>query len=103
MNKINRIIFDDCGNEHEFIGGSGSSKPAPNSVGTVEIEDEGVKQEDLDKEIQEKLDVIDESNVVTEGEIKEEWDEILRNAMNGETHEAGASEGESSGDGPSLD
>lgn len=104
MRKLKTLIIDICGDEYEFNGGSGSERPAANSVGTAEIEDEGVKKEDLDKEIQEKLDVIDDSNVVSEDELSDEWEQAMQNAMNGNgTQEAGASEGGASGDGPSLD
>lgn len=103
MEKRKLIIEVVDGKEYEIAGNDGI-RPAANSVGTAEIEDEGVKKEDLDKEIQEKLDVIDDSNVVSEDELSDEWEQAMQNAMNGNgTQEAGASEGEASGDGPSLD
>lgn len=81
--KLTKIVVEDIdGKEYEVSGGSGGSaeRPAPNSVGSAEIEDEGVKQEDLDKSIQDKLDLIDESNVVSEQDIEDDWKEAMRKA-----------------------
>jgi len=80
---LNKLVVQDVdGEQHEFTGGGGGegTRPAPNSVGTVEIEDEGVKKEDLDKSIQDKLDLVDDSNVVTEKELEDGWSEAMRNA-----------------------
>lgn len=81
---LNKLVVQDVdGEQHEFAGGGGGgegTRPAPNSVGTVEIEDEGVKKEDLDKSIQDKLDLVDDSNVVTEEELEDGWGEAMRNA-----------------------
>ena len=51
-----------------------------NVVGTEQIKDEGVKKNDLEKDIQDKLDVLDDSNVMTEEEIEEEWQQAMQNA-----------------------
>lgn len=80
---LNKFVVQDVdGQQHEFVGGGGGegTRPAPNSVGTAEIEDEGVKKEDLDKSIQDKLDLVDDSNVVTEEELEDGWSEAMRNA-----------------------
>ena len=80
---LNKFVVQDVdGQQHEFVGGGGGdgTRPAPNSVGTDEIEDEGVKKEDLDKSIQDKLDLVDDSNVVTEEELEDGWSEAMRNA-----------------------
>lgn len=81
---LNKLVVEDVdGKQHEFAGGGGGgegTRPAPNSVGTEEIEDEGVKKEDLDKSIQDKLDLMDDSNVVTEEELEDSWGEAMRNA-----------------------
>lgn len=80
---LNKLVVQDVdGQKHEFVGGGGGegTRPAPNSVGTDEIEDESVKKEDLDKSIQDKLDLVDDSNVVTEEELEDSWGEAMRNA-----------------------
>lgn len=80
---LSKLVFQDAaGGQHEFIGGGGGegTRPAPNSVGTDEIEDEGVKKQDLDKSIQDKLDILDDSNVVTEEELQDGWAEAMRQA-----------------------
>ena len=80
---LNKLVVQDVdGNQYEFADGGGGdgTRPAPNSVGTAEIEDEGVKKEDLDKSIQDKLDLMDDSNVVTEEELEDSWSEAMRNA-----------------------
>lgn len=82
MNELSKLIVADVdGKEHEFKGGSGDgTRPAPNSVGTDEIEDEGVKKQDLEKPIQDKLDILDDSNVITEEELEDAWSDAMRNA-----------------------
>ena len=103
--KINKLIVEDPkGNSHVLEGGSAT--PGPNSVDSETIVDEGVKKQDLDRSIQEKLDALDEGNIVTEEEIDDEWNAALRNAgldLGGGTQEAGAGSGEVSGDGGDLD
>ena len=82
MNELKKIIVEDVdGKKHEFTGGGGDgTRPAPNSVGTDEIEDEGVKKQDLEKPIQDKLDILDDSNVITEEELEDAWSEAMQNA-----------------------
>ena len=77
-------------------GGGGSSTPAPNSVGSEEIKDESIKKQDLDKGIQDKLEVLDDGNVVTESELEDGWAEAMRNAGLNMTQEAGSSSGSAS-------
>ena len=60
--------------------GSGIEILPENVVGTEQIKDEGVKKNDLEKDIQDKLDVLDDSNVMTEEEIEEEWQQAMQNA-----------------------
>lgn len=81
MEKRKLIIEDLDGKEYE-IGGTGGEgmQPAPNSVGSKEIEDGSIQKEDLDKDIQDKLDVLDDSNVITEEELNEDWQEAMNNA-----------------------
>ena len=80
--KISRIIFRGSRVGEVEIAGSGGegSIPAPNSVNSETIEDESVQKHDLDKEIQDKLDVIDDTNIVTEEELEEGWSEAMRKA-----------------------
>lgn len=76
-----KLIIEDCdGTQYEVAGSGGGSQPAPNSVGSREIEDESIKKEDLEKDIQDKLDVLDESNVITEEELENDWQEAMNNA-----------------------
>ena len=79
---LNKLVVQDVdGQQHEFAGGGGEgTRPAPNSVGTAEIEDEGVKKEDLDRSIQDQLDVLSDENVVSEEELEDSWKEAMRQA-----------------------
>lgn len=82
MEKRKLIIGDVDGQDYEITSiGDEGIKPAPNSVGTKEIENESVQQEDLSKDIQDKLDVIDDSNVVSEEELSDEWEQAMQHAM----------------------
>lgn len=68
------------GKTYKMNGGGGSVTPGPNSVGSDEIKDESIKKQDLDKGIQDKLEVLDDGNVVTESELEDGWAEAMRNA-----------------------
>ena len=76
--KIKKIIVKSLSGKTAEIEVSGTS--GPNSVGTEELIDEGVKKQDLEKDIQDKLDVLDDSNVVSEEELEESWKEAMHNA-----------------------
>lgn len=83
MTKIlrNLIVEDVNGEKYQFEGGGGSgSQPAPNSVGSREIQDHSVQEEDLDPTIVEKLDMLEDENIVTEEELEDDWAEAMRNA-----------------------
>lgn len=90
------------GTVYEFGGGD---KPGANSVGSAEIENDSVQEEDLHPDVREKLNAMNDSEDVTEEEIEDCVMDALR--ANGLeeliTQEAGAAEGEVSGDGPELD
>ena len=78
---INKLVMRTPKGEYEFAGGNGSgTTPGPDSVGSEQIQDEGVKMQDLDKDIQDKLEVLDESNVVSEEDINDMWEEAMQNA-----------------------
>ncbi len=81
MEKRKLIIEDVDGTEYEVAGtgGDGGTVPA-NSVNSQSIEDGSVQKVDLDQEIQDKLDVIDDSNIVTEEELAEDWQEAMNQA-----------------------
>lgn len=50
--KFSKLIIDVFGKEYELAGGGGEgSQPAPNSVGTDEIKNEGVEMEDLSPDV----------------------------------------------------
>lgn len=51
---INKIIFDINGEEYEFAGGGGG-QPGPDTVGTDEIIDGSVQEEDLSDEVKDKM------------------------------------------------
>lgn len=79
--KLNNIeVQMPDGKTYEMNGGGGSSTPGPNSVGSDEIKDEGVKKQDLEKPIQDKLDILDDENVVTEQELEDGWEDAMREA-----------------------
>ena len=78
---LSKITVEDVdGKQYEFAGGGGATRPGPNSVGTDEIEDEGVKKQDLEKQIQDKLDLLSDENIITEEEIEDDWKDALRGA-----------------------
>ena len=51
---IDKIIFDINGQEYEFAGGGGGT-PGPDTVGTEEIIDGSVQEEDLSDEVKDKM------------------------------------------------
>ena len=51
---INKIIFDINGQEYEFAGGGGG-QPGPDTVGTDEIIDGSVQEEDLSDDVKDKM------------------------------------------------
>ena len=51
---IDKIIFDINGQEYEFAGGGGG-QPGPDTVGTEEIIDGSVQEEDLSDEVKDKM------------------------------------------------
>lgn len=51
---IDKIILDINGQEYEFAGGGGG-QPGPDSVGTDEIIDGSVQEEDLSDEVKDKM------------------------------------------------
>lgn len=78
--KIKKILMESFQGQTAELDLSGNGQPGPDSVGSEQIQNEGVKKEDLDQDIQDKLDVLDESNVVTEEELEESWREAMHNA-----------------------
>lgn len=52
--KISKIVIEQGGKEYEFVGGGGS-QPAPDSVGSAQIEDNSVMMDDLNDEVKQKL------------------------------------------------
>lgn len=79
MAKIRKVRIFGIETEIAGTGGDGS-QPAPNSVTSEEIENGSIKKEDLEQDIQDKLDVLDESNVITEEELNDDWQEAMNNA-----------------------
>lgn len=58
MEKISRLVIDDCGKEYEFEGGGSITpgEPIPeNTVDSKSIQDEAVKLEDLNQEVKDEL------------------------------------------------
>ena len=51
---IDKIIFDINGQEYEFAGGGGG-QPGPDTVGTDEIIDGSVQEEDLSDDVKDKM------------------------------------------------
>ena len=73
---ISNLVSKTGNKSYEYKG----STPGPNSVGSEEIKDEGVKMEDLERDIQDKLDAMDDENVISEEEIADEWNKALQDA-----------------------
>ena len=92
------------GKVYEFAGGSGD-RPGENSVGSAEIENDSVQEEDLHPDVREKLNAMNDSEDVTEEEIEDCIMDALRaNGLEGLiTQEAGAAEGAVSGGGAELE
>ena len=90
------------GKVYEFAGGSGD-RPGENSVGSAEIENDSVQEEDLHPDVRAKLN--EEREDVTEEEIEDCIMDALRaNGLEGLiTQEAGAAEGAVSGGGAELE
>lgn len=81
MERRKLIIEDVDGTEYEVSGTGGGGGVAPtNSVNSQSIEDESIQKQDLDKSIQEKLDMLEESNVITEQEMEDDWAEAMNQA-----------------------
>lgn len=53
--KISKIIIDMGGKEYEFSGGGGV--PAPDSVGTEQIKDGAVEEQDLHDDVKDRMTV----------------------------------------------
>ena len=82
MEKRKLIIEDVDGAEYEIAGtgGGGGAQPAPNSVGSTEIENHSIQEEDLDQDIIVNLNMLDDENVVTEDELEDDWEDAMREA-----------------------
>ena len=79
--RVHKLEIQDAdGTIAEFVGGGDGSTPAPDSVTSETIVNEGVKKEDLEKDIQDKLDVLDESNVISEEDLEEDWAQAMEQA-----------------------
>ena len=76
--KVKKAVFHVGDTAAELEAGSWS--PSPDSVGTEEIMDHGVHAEDLDEEINERLDALDDGNVVSEDELEDVWAEAMHQA-----------------------
>lgn len=124
-------LFIDADGIHTFIelykeqkdGGSGGVPTSTNSDGHVNTFDEivaflegmpegsdlktilaGINTENLTEEEKSILEDLVSSGELTEEELDDEWQQAMNNAMNGGgTQEAGAGEGDDTGDGPGLD
>ena len=55
MEEISRIIIETGGKEYEFVGGGGV--PGPNTVGTEQIIDGAVEEEDLHDDVKGRMTV----------------------------------------------
>ena len=62
--KINKIIIETGGKEYEFDGGG---QPGPNTVGTEQIIDGAVEEEDLHEDVKDRMTV---THDITTGGIR---------------------------------
>lgn len=53
---INKLIIEIDGDEYEFSGGGGS-QPGPNTVGTEELKDGAVEEQDLHDDVKDRMTV----------------------------------------------
>lgn len=58
---INKIVIEIDGNEYYFAGGGGGSQPGPNTVGTEQIIDGAVEEEDLHEDVKDRMTVTHDS------------------------------------------
>jgi len=76
MEELNHLEIDVCGKKYTFNGGGGSgSQPAPDSVGTEQIRNKTVKEEDLEDDVAKGLHELDNPEVyATHSDIDEIFD-----------------------------
>ena len=60
MEEISRIIIETGGKEYEFVGGGGV--PGPNTVGTEQIIDGAVEEEDLHDDVKDRMTITHDSS-----------------------------------------
>ena len=56
--KINKIIIETGGKEYEFVG---DGQPGPDSVGTEEIKNGAVEEQDLHDDVKERMTITHDS------------------------------------------
>ena len=59
--KINKIIIETGGKEYEFDGGGGG-QPGPNTVGTEQIINGAVEEQDLHDDVKDRMTVTHDSS-----------------------------------------
>ena len=60
--QINKIIFDIDGKEYEFDGGGGTGPLPPDSVGTEQIIDGAVEEQDLHDDVKGRMTITHDSS-----------------------------------------
>ena len=56
--KINKLVIETGGNEYEFVG---DGQPGPDSVGTEEIKNGAVEEQDLHDDVKERMTITHDS------------------------------------------
>ena len=59
---FNKLIFEISGNEYEFAGGGGGGQPGPNTVGTEQIIDGAVEEQDLNDTVKNRMTITHDSS-----------------------------------------
>ena len=59
---INKIVIEMGGDEYEFSGGGGGSQPGPNTVGTEELKDGAVEEQDLHEDVKDRMTITHDSS-----------------------------------------
>lgn len=60
--KINKLIISIGGTDYELDGGGGGGQPGPNTVGTEQIIDGAVEEQDLHDDVKDRMTITHDSS-----------------------------------------
>ena len=97
---INKLIIEIDGDEYEFTGGGGGSQPGPNTVGTEQIIDGAVEEEDLHDDVKGRMTITHDSST---GGLRLGGYAQAGNVPANNSHDVGQGGGEDSDDDTGFD